>query len=99
MKAIADVLGSDKYFNLVDIEKFPMGKIGEMLELIIEHFRVDNNEPKMKLVTLTKGEEVERIGRSSRIVYSYNVVKGPGKKRNTKKKRKPKKKKSKRKKN
>ena len=101
LKAIADVLGSDKYFNLVDIKKYPMGKIDEMLDGIISHFREDNNEPKMKKVILTKGEK-EKIGRHSRIIYSYKVVEGPGKKRNTKKikpkKRKPKKKKSKKKK-
>ena len=91
LKAIADVLESDKYFNLVDIEKYPMGKIDKMLEVIISHFREDNNEPKMKMVILTKGEK-EKIGRHSRIIYSYKVVEGPGKKRNTKKKRKPKKK-------
>lgn len=96
LKAIADVGESDKYFNLVDIKKFPMRKIGEMLELIIEHFRGDNNEPKMKKVILTKGKK-EKIGRHTRIIYSYRVIEGPGKKKNTKK-RKPKKKKSKKKK-
>ena len=86
LKAIADVLESDKYFNLVDIEKYPMGKIDKMLEVIISHFREDNNEPKMKMVILTKGEK-EKIGRHSRIVYSFRVVEGPGKKRNTKKRK------------
>lgn len=91
LKAIANVSESDKYFNLIDIKQYPMRKIGEMLEVIISHFREDNNEPKMKKVILTKGEK-EKIGRHSRIVYSFRVVEGPGKKRNTKKKRKPKKK-------
>ena len=57
-----------------------------MLELIIRHFREDNNEPKMKKVILTKGEK-EKLGRSSRYMYSYSLVKGPGKKRNTKRKK------------
>ena len=91
LKAIADVSESAKYFNLIDIKKYPMKKIHEMLELIIRHFREDNNEPKMKKVILTKGEK-EKLGRSSRYVYSYTLVEGPGKKRNTKKKNKPKKK-------
>ena len=57
LKVIADVSESDKYFNLIDIKQYPMRKIDEMLEVIISHFRLDNNEPKMKKVILTKGKK------------------------------------------
>ena len=65
-----------EYFTEIDINEFGMEDIDAMLEIIIDHFRKDDNEPNLKTVILTEGK-LEDMGRLSRHVYDYKVIEGP----------------------